>query len=549
MTYTTINEPIEPEGLVKVCLPGDLIGGLMAAIIALPLCLAFGVATGLGAAAGLYGAIGCGVFAAIFGGTPGQCSGPTGPMTVVAAAMLAAFPARPELVFAAIITAGVFQIGMGYLKTGKLVQYIPYPVISGFMTGIGAIIVCIQLAPLLGESGPGSVLEAIQNLPKLFSRINLSALFIGSATLFIVQILPLLSPRLPASLIALVLATGYSYFSGLDIPRIGAIPQELPLPKLPSISFTDMHVVMENGITLAVLGAIDSLLTSLVLDRVTSKRHDSDRELIGQGIGNMAAGLVGGLPGAGATMRSMVNVRAGGRTWLSGAFHGLVLLAILVWLGPVAAQIPLAALAGILISVGLNIMDWRVIKSLLRLPRADVIVMLVVLGLTIFVDLIVAVLAGVALASVFFVKQLADAQASSMFAMDTLEELRQLTEHVPERVRKSIYTYQFNGPLFFGEAKNLTASVDQLREASYVILRFYNVPLVDQTGAYALEDAIDKWEKRGIKVLFVGMQPHIRQILESTGAIHKIDIENCFDQYEQAIKVIDAFESARESSL
>jgi SulP family sulfate permease len=520
---------------------GDLIGGLMAAIVALPLCLAFGVASGLGAAAGLYGAIACGVLAALFGGTPGQCSGPTGPMTVVAAAIYSANPGHPELVFAAALLAGVFQLAMGVMKAGQLIAYMPYPVISGFMTGIGLIIICIELGPLFGLPTSGNVVSAmlsVQTLPALFNR---DAAVISVFTLALSYLLPIVSKRLPATLIALIAATWLSLVLQMDVPRIGEIPSALPLPGLPEIKLTDINVVIQNGLALALLGAIDSLLTSLVLDKVTGRSHNSDRELIGQGLGNMMAGLIGGLPGAGATMRSMVNVKAGGETALSGAVHGLVLLAVLFCLSGIASQIPLAALAAILLIVGISIMDWRVLRSLRKTPRRDALVMLTVLALTIFVDLIVAVLVGVALASILFVKQLADAQVSSITNLDTLEELNDLTEHIPENVRKSTYTYVLNGPLFFGEAKNLTSSVDKLSAAKYVILWFSNVPLIDQTGAFALETAIEKWKAKGIQVLFVGIQPHIRKTLEDTEA--KIDMDHCFDRFERAIEAIQAFEA------
>ncbi len=525
--------------------PGDLMGGFMAGIVALPLCLAFGVASGLGAAAGLYGAIACGIFAALFGGTRGQCSGPTGPMTVVAASMVAPNPGNTSLVFAAILIAGILQMVLGYIRAGQLIHYIPYPVISGFMTGIGAIIICIQLHPFFGLPGCGSVLTALENLPVIFTSWNADAVLVGACTLGLIYGLPFVSRKLPALLIALVAATGISILLDMDIPRIGAIPSGLPLPQLPGFDLTDAHVVFKNAITLALLGAIDSLLTSLVLDRVTARRHNSDQELIGQGVGNMVSGLVAGLPGAGATMRSMVNVKSGGRTYLSGVIHGLVLLAVLLGLSNVAALIPLSALAGILLTVGISIMDWRALRAFRKTPGEDVAVMAVVFVLTVFVDLIIAVGVGVAMASMLFAKRLADAKLSEVGTLDALAELHKVSEHLPQDVRESTFTYQFNGPLFFGEAKNLMAVVDKLMQARYIILRFYNVPLVDQTGAYALEHAVERWEDRGIKVLFVGMQPHVRQALEATGALHKIGMENSFDQFEEAIEAIDAFEAKR----
>ncbi len=525
---------------------GDLTGGLMAAIVALPLCLAFGVASGLGAASGFYGAIALGIVAALFGGTPGQCSGPTGPMTVVAAALFSANPERPELVFASIIAAGIIQLAMGYAKAGQLIGYMPYPVISGFMTGIGAIIICIELAPLFGLPSSGNVLSALQSLVIIPQKLNNQAVFIGAFSLAVIYLLPLISKRIPASLVALGTATWISVAFHMDLPKIGDIPSNLPVPQFPSISITDLHLVIQNGLTLAFLGSIDSLLTSLVLDKVNKGRHNSDQELIGQGLGNMVAGMIGGLPGAGATMRSMVNVKSGGTTALSGAIHGLILLAVLLFMSQIAAQIPLSSLAAILFSVGLSIMDWRVLRGLRKTPKSDSVVMFVVLVLTIFVDLIVAVLVGVALASVLFVRHLADTRFSSISDLDTLEELRDLADHIPEHVRRNTYSYVLNGPLFFGQAKNLTDAIDKLSNAKYVILRFSNVPLIDQTGAFALESAIEKWEAGGTKVLFVGLQPNIIKTLEDTGA--QINMGNTFELFEKAIEAIAHFEATSSDS-
>lgn len=524
---------------------GDFTGGLMAAIVALPLCLAFGVASGLGAAAGLYGAIASGIFAAMFGGTPAQCSGPTGPMTVVAAAIFSANPNRPELVFAVVLVAGFMQIGLGYLKAAQLIHYLPYPVISGFMSGIGIIIIFIQFAPLFGLSGTTNVLTAIQSLPEIFTHWNRDAIIVSAFTLACIYAMPRLSKRIPGSLIGIIGSVWLCHSLNLNVPRIGEIPSQLPFPHLPKVNFTDIHIIVQNALTIAVLGSIDSLLTSTVMDTVTKTRHDGDQELRGQGLGNIVCGLIGGLPGAGATMRTLVNVKAGGTTYLSGVIHGVVLLAVVLGLGKIASQIPMCTLASILITVGISIMDWRIIKNIKRSPRADTIVMLAVVLLTVFVDLIVAVLAGVALASVLFVKQLSDAHKDADSDMETLEELRLLAEHIPDDVRKTIFTYQFSGPLFFGAAKNLNSRVDKLGEGRYIILRFNNVPLIDQTGSYALEHAIENWESKGVKVLFVGLPAHIKQTLDQTGAIHKIDMQNCFEKFEDAIQAIDAFESQR----
>lgn len=520
---------------------GDLMGGLMAAIVALPLCLAFGVASGLGAIAGLYGAIACGIFAALLGGTPAQCSGPTGPMTVVAAALFSSNP-RPEIVFASVMAAGIMQIFMGRFKTGRLISYVPYPVVSGFMTGIGAIIVCIEIAPLFGLPVSGNALIALQNMPAILQLFNMQAMLVGSSALALIVLLPKISRKLPATLIALLVSSWIAIFFNLDIPRIGEIPSGVPFPHLPLISLADLHVVIQFGLTLALLGAIDSLLTSVVLDKVSNGRHNSNQELIGQGVGNFLAGLIGGLPGAGATMRSMVNVKSGGTTYLSGVIHGLLLLAILICFGQAASLIPLSSLAAILLTVGFSIMDWRVLRRLNKIPRTDALVMVVVLCLTIFVDLIVAVLVGVALASVLFVKNLTEAQSSDISDLDSIKDQFAVSCGLSPALIQKVYIYTLNGPLFFGEAKNLAAAIDQLSEAKYVILHFMNVPLIDQTGAYALENAIERWETRGTKILFVSVAPHIKSILEGTGALHKMDMDNSFNSLEEAISALERYE-------
>src|SRR3989338_7644134 len=347
---------------------GDILAGLTTGIVALPMALAFGVASGLGAEAGLYGAMACGIFAALFGGTPGQVTGPTGPLTVVTATIIASHLKHPEYLFCAVILAGLLQIFFGLIKTGQFVRYIPYPVVSGFMSGIGVIITLIQLAPLFGLKGYGDAEEALVHL--------------------------------------------------IDIPKIGEIPQGFPIPKIPIIPFEELHLIVPAAFTLALLGSIDSLLTSVVVEKVTSKRHDSDQEQIGQGIGNIAAGLIGGIPGAGATMRSLVNIKSGGTTYLGGIVHGLFLLAVLVSIGPLASIIPLSCLAGILITVGIGILDYKGLKSIGKAPKEDVIVMFVVLLLTIFVDLIMAVIAGVALSSVLFAKKLSDKSFSTHSSFD-----------------------------------------------------------------------------------------------------------------------------------
>ncbi|OGI07247.1 MAG: hypothetical protein A3I68_00735 [Candidatus Melainabacteria bacterium RIFCSPLOWO2_02_FULL_35_15] len=513
---------------------GDILGGLTTGVVALPMALAFGVASGLGAEAGLYGAMAAGIFAALFGGTPAQVSGPTGPMTVVTATIVAGHLGRPELVFAAVILAGIFQIIFGLVKTGQLIRYVPYPVISGFMSGIGLIIIILQINPLFGLKTFGDVGQALRYFTGITKDFNLNALLIGLLAILIIYFFPFITKKIPAPLVSLIICSLASVYFKLDLPRIGEIPHGLPLLKFPLISISELHLILPSAISLAILGSIDSLLTSIVMDRLTGKRHHSDQEQIGQGIGNIVAGLTGGLPGAGATMRSLVNLRSGGTTHLGGIIHGLFLLAVLLYLGPVASLIPLSCLAGILITVGVSIIDYKGLKDICKIPKEDAIVMFCVLALTVFVDLIVAVAVGIALASVLFAKKLSDQSLSTHSSFDNLEHLHEISEHIPSEFRKRIYTYTFNGPLFFGEVKNFNIAIEKMKDIKYLIIKFYNVPTIDQTGIYALEDAIEFLAKNGVKVFFVGITPPIKVLFEKIGSIKNIDAI-CFDSLEAAL--------------
>ena len=524
---------------------GDLMGGLTTGVVALPMALAFGVASGLGAQAGLYGAMATGIFAALFGGTPAQVTGPTGPMTVFVATFVAGHLKEPNLIFAAVVLAGIFQIFFGLIKSGQLIRYVPYPVISGFMTGIGVIITMIQIPPLFGLKSYGDVEESLFHYLEIPKNLNLNAAIIGLLAIAIIYLFPLITKKIPPPLVALFICSIISIYYKMDLPRIGEIPSGLPDLKIPAISFTELHMILPIALALAVIGSIDSLLTSLVMDRVTGKRHDSDQEQVGQGIGNIASGLIGGLPGAGATMRSLVNAKSGGTTFSGGIIHGLLLLTVLVSIGPIASLVPLSCLAGILITVGISILDYKGLMSIGKAPKEDILVMFITLILTVFVDLIMAVFVGVALASVLFAKKLSDLQLSIHSSFDNLEHLVEVATHIPEGLRKKIYIYTFNGPLFFGEIKNFNLTITKMKDVKYLIIKFYNVPLVDQTGAYALEDAIEQLKEQNVKVFFVGMTPIIRASLERMGTLGKIEENNCFDSFEAALQNIEVFENQK----
>ena len=417
-------------------LKGDIFGGITAGIVALPLALAFGIqafggvndpaAASTGALAGIVGATMLGFFASLFGGTHSQISGPTGPMTVVAATMISGIWASSGGNISSVLISmalaglfcGLFQILFGIIKLGKYIRYIPYPVLSGFMSGIGVIIILQQLYPLVGLKGTGTMIDLVMGIPAAVSDgISVTALLLGLGTILIIELFPLLTKKVPATLVALIVMTVISLFCNLDSKLIiGEIPSGLPLPFFAKagidMASIDWGVVLKAslipGLTLAGLGSIDTLLTSVVADNITKTKHNSNKELIGQGIGNAMAGLFCGLPGAGATMRTVVNVKSGGRTQISGMIHALLLLAILLGLGSLVKYVPLSVLAGILITVGWGIIDFRGFKDLFKIPKADAVVLVVVFIITVFVDLLTAVGIGMVIACVLFMKRASD---------------------------------------------------------------------------------------------------------------------------------------------
>lgn len=494
-------------------LRGDITGGITAGVVALPLALALGVASGLGPIAGIYGAIAVGFFAALFGGTPSQISGPTGPMVVVLAGLFASLSGDVTLIFTAVMLAGLMQIAFGFLGLGQYIRLVPYPVISGFMSGIGAIIIILQLSPLLGHSSPSGTLGALGYLPTALSDIHLANLALGLGTLALVYSWPsAVGKYLPAPLAALIVGTLIAL--ALDVPILGEIPSGLPSLQLPSFEREHLFLVVEAAVILAILGAIDSLLTSLVADNMTRSRHDSNRELIGQGVGNTVAGLIGGIAGAGATMRTVVNIRSGGQGRISGMTHALVLLAVVLGLGSLATNIPLAVLAGILVKVGLDIIDWSYLKRAHQGPRWDLLLMVLVLGLTVFVDLITAVAAGVVLAALAYVRQVAQLQ---------VERLRNLPEHLDspeerallEAHRDQVALFEFSGPLSFGAAADLGHHVrEHAADGSRIlILDFSNVPFLDVSAVLAVETIATDAESAGKRLYLVGMNDAVKQVL------------------------------------
>jgi len=539
---------------------GDLSGGVVAGVVALPLALAFGVQSGLGAIAGLYGAIILGILAALLGGTATQASGPTGPMTVVSASVVALAISRfggidsaLPIILLTFFLGGIFQILFGILRVGSYIKYFPYPVISGFMTGVGLIIILFQLFPFFGMSSPKSTLAVMQNLTEIFKEANLAAIGVGILTIVVYYLFPKITKTVPSTLVALIVATLVAYVFKIDVPLIGEIPSGLPELKVNgffSIPAEAYALIVEYAIVLAALGSIDSLLTSVIADNITKTRHNSNRELIGQGIGNAVAAMFGGIPGAGATKGTVININSGGKTRFSGAIHGFFLLIILLGAGSLAAYIPIPVLAGILIPVGLNIIDYKALKHLLKVPRSDAFVLVLVLLITTFGNLIYAVGIGIVLASVLFMKKIGDlaeerSEIKSLGDSQT-EALWEDETKLYAEFKNSVYIKHLYGPLFFGFASEFQSMADK-RDANTkaLVIRMDRVPYIDQSGLYALENVLFDLKKKNILVILVGLQEQPKDKLLTIGIIPNLvqedticsDIKTAFNLLKDKLKV------------
>ena len=521
---------------------GDLTGGVTAAVVALPLALAFGnAALGPGGAIyGLYGAIITGFLAALFGGTPAQVSGPTGPMSVTVAGVVSSLAvagisrdlnqgAMLSMVMAAVVLGGVLQILMGLLRLGRYITLVPYSVVSGFMSGIGVIILCLQVGPLLGISSQGGVLSSLRMVGTDFTP-NPAAVAVGVSTLIVVFATPRrVTKVMPSPLLALLLITPIAlWVFPEDLPRIGSIPEGGLNLSVPNWS-EQFPLLMKAGIVLAVLGSIDSLLTSLVADNISQTRHRSDKELIGQGIANTISGFFTGLPGAGATMRTVINIRSGGRTPLSGMTHSIVLLVLLLGAGPLAEGIPTALLAGILIKVGLDIIDWGFLQRAHRLSLKTALVMWGVLLMTVFWDLIGAVLAGMFVANLLTIESLTNHQLGNM-DMGTAH-LTSREQQLLKRCGDDLILFRMQGPLSFGAAKGISERMMLVKQYKILLLDITEVPHLGVTASLAIERMVEEAERQKRAVLITGAGGKVKERLAQFG------IENLIDNRIQALEL------------
>ena len=537
------------HGLHTRNLRGDLLGGLTAAVVALPLALAFGnAALGPGGAIyGLYGAIVTGFVAALLGGTPSQVSGPTGPMSVTVAGVVSSLAAvgvstdlsageMLPLVMAAVAIGGVFEALLGVLRLGRFITLVPYSVVSGFMSGIGFIILILQLGPFVGVTTTGGVVGSLSTLSEL-PLPNPAAISIGLMTLAVVFLTPArIRQWVPSPLLALLIVTPLSMLMfnddrlqslGLEpLNRIGAIPEGGLRFVLPDFS-QYLPELLKAGLVLALLGAIDSLLTSLVADNITQTNHDSNRELIGQGIANTASGLLSGLPGAGATMRTVINIKSGGTTPLSGMTHSVVLLLVLLGAGTMAAQIPTALLAGILIKVGLDIIDWGFLFRAHRLSAKTAALMYAVMLMTVFWDLIWGVLVGMFVANLLTVDAITQTQLQGMDEDNPhkgnnlqIENLSAEERRLMESCGNQLMLFRLRGPLSFGAAKGISARMGLVSNYQVLILDITDVPRMGVTAALAVERMVEEAESLGRMVLVAGANERLRERLTNFGVRH-----------------------------
>ena len=519
---------------------GDVFGGVTAAVIALPMALAFGVASGAGPAAGLWGAVLIGFFAALFGGTPTRISEPTGPMTVVMTAVITKLTAdNPEnglaMPFTVVMIAGVFQIILGLLKLGKYITLMPYTVISGFMSGIGLILIILQFGPLLGTANPkGGVIAALKNLPLVVQSVstNMGEVILGVLTVAVLFLMPsALKKYVPPQLVALIGCTLISlfFFSGSNIKTIPEFSTGLPSLVMPSFTIEQVNVMIIDGLVLGMLGCIDALLTAVIADSLTQTQHNSDKELIGQGIGNLVSGLCGGLPGAGATMGTVVNIQAGGRTAVSGLSRAFILLVVVLWAAPLTQNIPLAVLAGIAFKVGIDIIDWKFLQRAHKLSWKAAAIMYGVMLRTVFYDVITAVGLGVFVANILTIQKLANIQADRVKAIDTHEDDRlanQEARHLMKEANGRILLLDLGGPMSFGASKAITQRQNILDNYEMLVIDLTHVPLLGVTATLALEKTIDDAYAKGLEVYIVGGEGKLKERLQKFDILDRVPHKN-----------------------
>lgn len=528
---------------------GDIFGGITAAVIALPMALAFGVASGAGPEAGLYGAILVGLFASIFGGSPTLMSEPTGPMTVVFTAVIAKLIASDPvngmaMAFTVVVMAGVFQILFSIMKLGKYVTLMPYNVVSGFMSGIGIILIILQLGPLIGHATPsGGVIGVLQSLPQLIMDIQLHEALLAVLTIGMLYLTPAQVKRfVPPQLLALIIVSVISIMlmADLEVRRIGEIPTGLPDFRMPVFSIEQWQIMFVDAIVLGVLGCIDALLTSVIADSLTRQRHNSDKELLGQGMGNIMSGLFGGLPGAGATMGTVVSIQAGARSAWSGIVRVCLLVVVVLWAADLTANIPLAVLAGIAFKVGVDIIDWNFLRRAHVLSGNAAFITYGVIVLTVFVDLIVAVGIGLFIANIFTIMKLSNLQESSVRAIKGPDDAEGLnfTERELEILKAAdnrLLLLYMQGSMIFGTSRVISRRNSDVKTRDTLIIDLTDTTHLGVSASLALEASILDMLRAGRQVLVVVNKDQPYKRLRALGIVDRIPVHNFFEERDKAL--------------
>jgi sulfate permease, SulP family len=538
-------------------LRGDIFGGVTNAIVSLPIALAFGVASGLGAVSGLYGSICVGFFASLFGGTPTQISEPTGPTTVFMTAIVASMIAtNPEqgvaMAFTVVMLSGVFQILFGFLRLGKYIILMPYSVVSGFMSGIGVILIILQIPPFLGHAAPkGGLIGTLQNLPQLLTTLNPTETGLAALTMAIIFFMPSKVKRyFPPQLAALAIGTivSFTLLHNVELRRIGEIPSGLPTLYMPTFTPAQTVQMFIDAAMLGMLGSIDALLTSVIADSMTRTETYEDQELIGQGVGNLVAGLCGGIPGSGATMGTVINAQVGAKTALAGLIRAALMLVVVLWLADLAENIPMAVLAGIALSVGIEMLDWNFLKRAHKVSWKSSLIMYGVLLMTVFMDLMVAAGVGMFIANLLTIEQLSDVQAEQVKVVCDADDSIPLNLEENELLHLAdgrVSLLYMGGPISFGVAKAITREYLTVKNCDTLVVDLSDVTYLDETAALAIETAIEDSKEKGSKVFIVGPVGRVKQLLENLGILDLIPYEHLFIERTEALKravVVDRVE-------
>ncbi len=535
------------NGYNKQTLVQDLLAGIIVGIVALPLAIAFGIASGATPEAGILTAIVAGFIISFFGGSKVQIGGPTGAFIVIVYGIIQQYGMSGLAI--ATFMAGAFLILMGVLHLGTIIKYIPYPIVVGFTSGIALTIFATQIKDLFGlqiESVPAGFLDKWAVYFEHFDTVNWWTLLIGVCSILVIVFTPKISRRIPGSLVAIILMTVVSLVlkrMGVEgIETIGdrfTISSSLPQPAVPSLNWETITRLAQPAMVIAMLGAIESLLSAAVADGVIGDRHDSNQELVAQGIANMVSPLIGGIPATGAIARTMTNINNGGRTPVAGIAHAIVLALIYLFLMPLVQYIPMSCLAGVLVVVSYNMSEWRSFKAILKNPKSDIIVLLVTFFLTVIFDLTVAIEVGVLIACLLCMKRMAETTNVSVLSdeidpaadTDVQGNLEHLT--IPEGAK----VYEINGPYFFGIGNKFEEMMGDLGGRARVrIIRMRKVPFIDSTGVHNLSNMCKMCKQMGVKVVLSGVNPTVMNVLENAGMDDVVGKENICSHINIALK-------------